>query len=114
MRNGEPGGDEWTSAEREALRALPDSRNPDPALRDRTMQALRSTGLLGRTRASGGRRGLRIAIAASLTFAAGGFAGYQLALSRAATEAAPAGPQVVAQPAADAAPAPSDVHLVWF
>ena len=115
MQHDDLGDVEWTEAELAQLTALPSERASGELLRARTIQALRDRELLvSRNRSA--RQWVAGIAAAALVFAAGGLAGYRLALSRLAASGATArvAAQVQQTDVPNAGEPTEERHVVWF
>ena len=107
---------EWTAEERAALAALSTERLPPPDLEGRTVQALRTRGLLGsRTRLSPPII-IGLLLAASIVFVAGVVAGYAAANRRpsATPERAVATTRSVARLDSVDSSLQRTRHVVWY
>jgi hypothetical protein len=81
MRNDHGSFDEndWTAEEKSRLATLRGERVPPPALKQRTIRALRNRALLGRSPTISPPLVVAMLLAASVVFAAGALIGYRLA-----------------------------------
>ena len=107
---------EWRPEERTALDSLRRERMPNAALRHRTLITLRQERLVWPHKHRAWR-GLVYAVAAAVIFAAGGIAGYRLALARTEMRAESAVASGVVRDSGEPRAgswADSTRHVVWF
>jgi len=106
---------EWTVEERAMFASLPEERIPPAALKTRTREAIRRSGLIATQTVWAPRRALALIAAASLIFVAGALIGYAMAQRSAKRldDARVANRQEVARAVSDTNSQPKR-HVVWY